>query len=143
MASSELEKSQSVWLSTTVGEKVVILLERCSDDQLISILEDVGRHFTHFYQLTFTSAVTRESTLMNLRQLYREALQGLAERFYLEEGGIISTGLIDQEPFRIDELQFNHEELLVFIRSGNKGETEHYLTHYFSYIAEKSMTLAL
>ncbi|MGN7309721.1 response regulator transcription factor [Alkalicoccobacillus gibsonii] len=143
MATSEIEKTQSVWLSTTVGEKVVILLESCSDDQLISILEDVGHHFTHFYQLTFTSAVTRESTLMELRQLYREALQGLAERFYLEEGGIISTGLIDRQPFRIDELQFNHEELLVFIRSGNMVETNHYLNHYFSYITEKKYDVGI
>ena len=80
---------------------------------------------------------------MELRQLYREALQGLAERFYLEEGGIISTGLIDRQPFRIDELQFNHEELLVFIRSGNKVETNHYLNHYFSYITEKKYDVGI
>ncbi|MCM2675361.1 response regulator [Alkalicoccobacillus plakortidis] len=143
IATSELKRTQSVLLSTTIGEKVVILIESCPDQELISILKEVKQHFYYFYQLSFTSAVSSENTVIHLRQLYREALQGLAERFYLEEGGIISTGLIDKQPFRFDELQFNHEELLVFIRSGNQNEVNQYLNHYFSYVTEKKYDVSI
>ncbi|TSB48124.1 response regulator [Alkalicoccobacillus porphyridii] len=143
MATYELQQVQTVLLSTTIGEKVVILIESCPDQQLISTLKEVKQHFNYFYQLSFTSAISSENNVTHLRQLFREALQSLAQRFYIGEGGIISTGSLDQQPFRFDELQFNHEELLVFIRSGNKSEVQSYLDHYFSYVAEKKYDVSI
>lgn len=143
IVTSELNKTQSVLLSTTIGEKVVILLESCPDTELISILKEIKQDFYYFYQLNFTSSISSENNVYNLRLLYREALQGLSQRFYVGEGGIISIGAINSQPFRFDELQFNHEELLLFIRSGNQHEVTQYLDQFFSHIAEKKYEVSI
>ncbi|MDQ0208196.1 response regulator [Alkalicoccobacillus murimartini] len=143
IVTEKMEQTQTILLSTTIGEKVVLVIESESDQVLIKTLKEVKEDFLYFYQLTFTSAISSEENVTQLRRMYREALQGLAQRFYVGSGGIISTGEIAEQGFRFDELQFNHEDLLMYLRSGNLEETKEYLDEYFAYVSRMKYDVSI
>ncbi|WP_169891061.1 response regulator [Litchfieldia alkalitelluris] len=126
----EMEKDHPVLL-TTIGEKVVILSKSISLEQLILTFTNVKESFMRIYEMTFTTAVSHTGTIDKLKSLYKEALNCLAQRFYLSEGSLITADDITYDEAELETFQIDHEDLILSIKSGNVQEVQAYLEQFF------------
>ncbi|MDQ0300189.1 two-component system response regulator YesN [Salibacterium salarium] len=127
----QLADSQNILLSTIISERIVLLVENSEVEEVIEQVKIVKKEWKSLTGDSFTTAVSGKSDLANLHLLYQEILEGLTYRFYLGRGGIVTSEDIQNEDNRPKGFSFDHENLLLAIRSGNKKETAAYLEHFF------------
>ncbi|MBD8071144.1 response regulator transcription factor [Bacillus sp. PS06] len=126
----EMGKEHPVLL-TTIGEKVVMMSKCTSLEQLFLTFSHVKESFHQIYHLTFTTAVSHTGTIDKLKSLYKEALNCLAQRFYLSEGSVITSDDITHDESEYETFQLDHEELIFSIKSGNVKQVQDYLEKFF------------
>lgn len=134
IATEAIKTKQRISLSTTIGKRVVILLENGRFQELMAELKKTREVFGHYYQLGITISVSNAGGIEQLRQLYSETLECLTHRFYLDEGSIITMSDINHSESTYEDLQFDHENLILAMRSGNLEEVKHYLNEFFTII---------
>ncbi len=130
-------------LETTVGDKFVILVEMVSLEDVISRLEKAKESFSSFYPMDYTVAVSDNGSISQLRQLYNETLNGLTQRFYVAEGSIITMQDMKKDKTRVEELQYDHEDLIYAVRSGNTNMVLRYLNDFFEEVWQEKYEVSL
>ncbi|QTM99154.1 response regulator [Sediminibacillus dalangtanensis] len=144
MVTERMGEQQSVPMSTTIGERIVLLLEDMPVTELSEYLKEMKKTYKSFYQKTFTTAISNAGTINELRMLYNEAINCLTQRFYLADGSIITVQDIGEaDDARFKELQYDHEDLLLAVRSGNTEAMRHYLSDFFDDIHHRKLEVGL
>ncbi|KIL52135.1 hypothetical protein KP78_05050 [Jeotgalibacillus soli] len=126
-----MEEYNKLYLSTTIGERIVLLIEDVPDKELIEKLEDIRKSFEGYYASETTTAVSNSGTIDHLRILYNETLECLTHRFYLGAGSIITTSDINSCEVSSENFQFDHENLIMAVRGGNYNDVKQYLNEFF------------
>lgn len=120
-------------LSSSVGERVILLLEAEGEaDELYEQITRIRNTFIDFYKIDLTAAVSEAGHISRARNLYRETLEYLNHRFYLEEGGLITRSDIhDQCRPELEEVSLEDEQLLIEMKSGHWEEAESLIDRSF------------
>ncbi|WP_053219949.1 response regulator transcription factor [Virgibacillus senegalensis] len=144
MVTGQLGEVQSVLMSTTIGERIVLMLEDISVEELSHHLKEIKKSYTSFYQKTFTTAISNPGSISELRMLYNEAINCLTQRFYLADGSIITVQDVGNPGgARFKDLQYDHEDLLLAVRSGNAEAMRRYLSDFFEDIHSRKLEARL
>ena len=117
-------------LGTTIGDHALVLIEDAlPPEELIAKLEQIRVIFQGYYKLDATIALSEPDRITRARSLYRETLRSLNYRFYLGEGGVITSNDTG-EPERdgMDAFAFETERLTMPVQSGRREEAEQALS---------------
>lgn len=131
-----------LYLSTTIGNKVVLLVKNCSTLQLSKQIKQIQRLFHEYYRLSFTIAISHPGKMKDVHQLYREANNCLTKRFYLGAGSVITTDDMKIYDKHLDK-QFNYEDFIFSLRSGDVAAVRAFINHFFQHIKKENMDIAL
>ncbi|GGC84021.1 hypothetical protein GCM10007216_13320 [Thalassobacillus devorans] len=137
MVTEKLAENHFIPLETTIGDKIIILAEVSSFADLNAELKEVQQTFEDFFKITFTAAISNPGSISKLRELYNETLNCLTQRFYISGGSIITVQDFIQNKSNFEEMQYDHENLIFAIRSGNDDEVQQYLDDFFREVREK------
>ncbi|WP_319005497.1 response regulator transcription factor [Metabacillus litoralis] len=133
--------SQSI-LSTSIGEYVLFLVNKCEFTNLQTKIEQLRDHFYDIYEMDMTVAISEVDCITQVRRLYLEALECLNHRFYLGEGSIITKSDIYQED-QINGYEYDGQSLCLFIKSGNLEKVESELTCFFHDLTQSRLSISL
>jgi two-component system response regulator YesN len=131
IATEILDSGCGIVLSTTIGDRAVILIENQFQEALVEKLKEVQQVFFNYYHLEITVAVSNSGKIDKLRVLYKGSLEILTHRFYLGEGSIITHLDIASTARQQENVEFNHEDLVLGMQSGNVERVEHYMKQFF------------
>lgn len=131
---------QEVLLSATIGSSLLILLEDKGDTaqsspqlQRISELREV---FYKFYKMDVTIAVSDADLMIHSRRLYRQTLECLNHRFYLEEGGLITgSDIPGDELSGGHDLELDEDQICLLIKAGDKSNVELEIERLFNLLS--------
>ncbi|WP_199613892.1 response regulator [Paenibacillus alkalitolerans] len=132
-----------VLLSTTIGERVVILIENPRMDNLSHQLKQIKKVYKNYYGLEVTIAVSDSGKISNLRKLYKQTLECLTHRFYLGEGSIIDHQDIRTPGEHPEDVQFDHEELAISLRGGSIDKSQEYIARFFARLKREKFDIGL
>ncbi|WP_027094186.1 response regulator [Cohnella thermotolerans] len=132
-------------LGTTIGDHVLILIEDPGEpDALHERLGRIRSTFIQYYKMDVTIALSSPGDIVQARALYQETLQCLNYRFYLDEGGIITSKdtfqAADPAP---DALDFDVDKLAMPVRSGHLREAEQALEELFASLKRAKLDIAM
>ncbi|MBB3111696.1 two-component system response regulator YesN [Paenibacillus phyllosphaerae] len=114
------DAGQHVLLNTTIGDRLVLLVEDGELARWLTLLERVKQVYGQYFRLDLTIAVSHPGSITQLRYLYRETLACLSHRFYLGEGSIItSEDILHPVEGLPMELEVDAEAFAIAVRSGN------------------------
>ncbi|QAS52179.1 response regulator transcription factor [Halobacillus litoralis] len=130
-------------LETTIGDKIVILVELPSREVIIDKVKGAKQSFHSFYPMDYTVAISDLGSISQLRHLYNETLHCLTQRFYVSGGSIITPQDIKKDRSSMEELQYDHEDLIFAIRSGNQEVVQQYLDDFFSEVWKEKYAVSL
>ncbi|WLR48068.1 response regulator [Halobacillus litoralis] len=130
-------------LETTVGDKIVILVEWKSRDKIIERIKAAKQSFSDFYPKEYTVAISDLGSISQLRQLYNDTLYCLTQRFYVSGGSIITMQDIKKDHTGMEELQYDHENLIFAIRSGNESLVQQNLEEFFMEVWQEKYEVSL
>ncbi|MCF6408433.1 response regulator transcription factor [Pseudalkalibacillus salsuginis] len=133
MITNNISENRMIPLSTTIGEKIVILTEDRPTVELVAKLKQTSSTFKEIFGKSNTAAISNPGPIIRLRTMYNEALNCLTQRFYLTEGSIITANDIENID-ATNELQYDHEDVIFMIRSGNLKKVQKYLDDFFKNI---------
>lgn len=136
MIVTEMKQRGTVPFESTVGDRVVILSDIIQIEKIMKILKRVQQLFSHVYQLTFTAAISSQGYMKDIRTLYKEALKGLSNSFYLGAGSIITNIGIETSNHQELNFQYDHDELILSIRSGDQHVANQYIHEFFEYMKQ-------
>ncbi|MFB5660192.1 response regulator [Alteribacillus sp. HJP-4] len=132
LVTKQLENEQRILLSTIISERIVLLVEESPPESLLEQVKQVQETWETYYKSTFTTSISTTNSITELRPLYQEILDGLAHQFYLGSGGIITADDINAgETAPHKAFSFDHEELILAIRSGNEKNVRLILDQFF------------
>ncbi|MBM7573396.1 response regulator [Aquibacillus albus] len=123
-------------LSTILSDRIVILIESSKNLKQIEILKTIQEKCKASNRLSFTAAISSLGRIEDLHKLYNETLHYLNKIFYLGSGKIITPDDFYSEEDQASDLQFDHEELLFYVRSGNMEEVRRYLDEFFDKVKD-------
>ncbi|SFJ50313.1 two-component system, response regulator YesN [Halobacillus dabanensis] len=129
-------------LETTIGDKIVILIELDSREFIIEKVKGAKQSFHSYYPIDYTVAISNLGSINQLRNLYNETLDCLTQRFYVPGGSIITPQDINHQS-SMEELQYDHEDLIYAIRSGNKEVVQQYLDDFFNEVWQEKYAVNL
>ncbi|WP_082234936.1 response regulator [Halobacillus massiliensis] len=132
-----------ITLETTIGDRVVILIERSLQREMVSCLQQVKEHFFNYYNLECSAAISEAGSIQRLRQLYKEALDCLTQQFYVEGGSIVTVQELKKPSNPVEELQYDHQDLLFAVRSGDSKTALEYLEDFFEEIKQEKYEAGL
>ncbi|WP_173917217.1 response regulator [Halobacillus sp. Marseille-Q1614] len=124
-------------LETTIGDKIVILIENTSLSDLVSNLQEIKETFFNYYEHEFSAAISDIGNTQQLRQLYKGALHCLTQQFYVAGGSIITVQDVKKQSSPTEELQYDHEDLIFAMRSGDTKTVLNYLNDFFEEIKQE------
>jgi len=133
-------------LGTTIGSHVLLLIEAPADlHALQRQVERIRRNFRTYYKTDATIGLSEEGRIANVRSLYQSTLQLLNYRFYLDEGGLITSidaaGENDCPP-PSGRFAFDEERLSLPIRSGHVEDAERALADFLAGLREAQLDIA-
>ncbi|MBB6731191.1 response regulator [Cohnella zeiphila] len=130
-------------LGTTVGGHVLIIVPDPGDlPDLHLRIRDIRCTFRDYYKLNATIALSEAGGMTDVRALYRQTLQCLNYRFYLNEGGLITLKDTEEaaaggaEAFIYDE-----ESLIGPVRSGHREQAEQALARFIDGLRQASISI--
>jgi len=133
-------------LSTTIGSHVLLLIESPADQQALQRqVEHIRRTFQSYYKTDATIGLSEEGRIANVRSLYQSTLQLLNYRFYLDEGGLITSGDAaggSDSPPPSDRFAFDEDRLSLPIRSGHVEDAERALADFVAGLKEAQLDIA-
>ncbi|MEK4064512.1 MULTISPECIES: response regulator [Paenibacillus] len=129
-----------VLLSTTIGNHLLILVEQPEDgsDQpgLLERISEVKEIFNTFYKIYPTIAVSDQGQMNHSRSLYRQTLQCMNHRFYLEEGSLITGSDIPEDELSgRNEIDLQEEQICLLIKAGDRHAVESELDRLFGVLS--------
>jgi two-component system, response regulator YesN len=111
----------SPFLSTSIGEHVVFLInDQIDDEKLHQQIDKLRAQVQQYFNWEVTVAISGGDTIQNARRLYHEALECLEHRFYLGIGCIITRkDLLPATNNRPNEFVMDEQQLCLKIKSGH------------------------
>jgi two-component system, response regulator YesN len=137
----ELLGKPPLLLSTTIGERVLLLIEdRQEEKGLFGSLKTVRTVYRQFYKNDVTIALSGVGDITEARSMYRETLECLNHRFYLGEGGLITRRDTGTWPKGDGELfQYDEEKLCLLVKSGRVEDVMEELDSLFGALVAARM----
>ncbi|MCE3200556.1 response regulator [Paenibacillus sonchi] len=131
-----------VLLSTTIGSQLLILLEQPeeADNQrdLLERIAEVKEIFFNFYNIHVTIAVSDKGRMIHSRSLYRQTLQCMNHRFYLEEGSLITGSDIPADELSVQsEIDLGEEQICLLVKAGDQAAVQNELERLFGVLADQ------
>jgi two-component system response regulator YesN len=123
-----------VHLSTTIGEKAVLLIEDQLLEVLLAKIEEAKGLFSEYYHMKFTTTISNPAKIEQIQRLYKEANDCLTQRFYLGNGSIITMNDLRKYQTNFENIQFDHGKITFALRSGNQQQVQYYLDEFFDEI---------
>lgn len=139
----EVVNKEIVYLSTTIGNKVIILLEDQPLSILIEKIKEVQNIFYDYYEMKFTTTVSSPGQLKDIQTLYTEANDCLTQRFYLGNGSIITSDDINKYKSNFTDKQFDVEDIIFSIKSGNVKQVTFSLNEFFQQIKRAKLEVSI
>ncbi|MBO0992294.1 response regulator [Bacillus sp. SD088] len=134
MILTEMKKDRSVVLDTLIDERIVILARDNNVDYFIETIKRVQKMFYQTFQLSFLVAISGSGNQHEIRNLYEEALENLSERFYLDNGSIITKKRWNSQGTNESSGHYNHQHLIHVIRNGDLKGIHKYLENFFAHL---------
>lgn len=135
----DLLGKDTLLLSTTLGDHVLMLVEGVSDsEELLAALDQVKTTFYGYYKRDSTIAMSEPGDIATVRLMYRETLECLSQRFYLGEGSLITKADLQAETCGVAssaELSYDEDRLRLLIRSGIWADVQAELQEFFERLA--------
>lgn len=136
---------QATLLSTTIGDHALLLVEDPEEpESLQERLGEIRQTFMQYYKMDVTIALSSPGDIVRARALYQETLQCLNYRFYLGEGGIITskdTFSSDRTP--TEALELDEERIVMPVRSGHLEEAEEGLNEWFAALKQAQLEIGI
>ncbi|XEC96097.1 response regulator [Paenibacillus tarimensis] len=131
-------------LSTTIGQRVLLLVRDYEEEErLFGQIETIRSTFDRFYSIDVsdvTIALSGSGDITEARRMYRETLECLNDRFYLEEGGLITKQDIEARTGPFGESYFyDDEKLCMLIKSGRVEDVMKEIDEMFDTLAAVRM----
>ncbi|MEC0166918.1 response regulator transcription factor [Paenibacillus graminis] len=131
-----------VLLSTTIGSQLLILLEQTEDAgnqcDLLERIAGVKETFYNFYKIHATIAVSDKGRMIQSRSLYRQTLQCMNHRFYLEEGSLITGSDIPADELSVrHEMDLGEEQICLLIKAGDQSSVKKELERLFNELRDQ------
>ncbi len=120
-----------VFLSTTIGEELLLLIKDLAMEELLALVETVKETFCNNYGRDMTVAISESGEWKTTPLLYREAREYLKHRFYLGEGSIITEKDISFGQMKETNLIFDFEQFGYLVKSGNTEEVQARMEEFF------------
>ncbi|KAF9121839.1 hypothetical protein BGX30_002346, partial [Mortierella sp. GBA39] len=135
---------QTALMSTTLGDHALILISDPEDQELLhSRLQDIRRTFRLYYKMNVTVAVSDPGPITSARKMYRETLQCLNYRFYLDESGIITRKDTFVPDGGVSEFAFDEERLMLPVRSGDREEASLALSEFIAELKRAQLSIEM
>ncbi|TVY08623.1 response regulator [Paenibacillus cremeus] len=130
-------------LSATVGENVLIVAEDAEESTLVERIDQIRTTFMRYYRIDLTIAMSEADEFLRARHLYKQTLECLNHRFYLEEGGLITVQdlAVTESHEEAEEFQFDHENMLLQIKAGDHEEACLDIDRFFERMADLRLDL--
>lgn len=135
----ELSKDIVVYLATTIGEKVVILLEDRPLEKLLMKIKDVKSLYKDYYHRTFTTTISNSAKISYVQSLYQEANSCLTQRFYLGNGSVITMNDLQQYKTNFKNIHFDYDKIIFSIKSGDQKQVQDGIDEFFEKIKEEQL----
>lgn len=125
-------------LSCMAGETILFLIEdNGSYSILLSQIEKIKKTFYQYYQIDTTVAISDTGKISTANKLYSEALDCLAYRFYLGEGGVITKkDIAYQSPTEELEFYYDDQTFCRFVKSGSWSDVNSEIETFFNRLIE-------
>jgi two-component system response regulator YesN len=124
-------------LSCTVGETVLFLIEEGSDSlPLHSQVEKIKQTFHQYYQIDSTIAISEAEKICHANKLYKEALDCLSYRFYLEEGGVITAKDISFQNDLEAEFHYDDQNFCRLVKTGSWEDVRKEIHTFFHHLID-------
>lgn len=120
-----------VFLSTTIGEELLLLIKDMELEDLLLLVEAVKQTFYEYYGRDMTLVISERGELKTTPLLYRQAREFLKHRFYLGEGSIITKKDIDFGQNKESNLIFDFEQFGFLVKSGNTEQVKVGIGEFF------------
>lgn len=132
-------KDMIVHLSTTIGDRIVILLEDQLLEALLTKIKEVKDLFNQYYHMKFTTTISNPASIEYVQRMYKETNNCLTLRFYLGNGSIITMN--DLQKYRTDlkNIQFDYENIIFSLKSGNEEQVQYYIDEFFDIIERANL----
>ncbi|GIO90882.1 MULTISPECIES: response regulator [Paenibacillus] len=130
-------------LSTTIGPHVLVLIEERPGLQLHDRIQDIRCTFKQYYKLDVTVAISDPGPVTLARKLYRDTLQCLNYRFYLDESGIITTNDTLQSEDDSGAFSFDEQRLCMPVRSGHHQEARQALNEFIHELKRAQLSIEM
>ncbi|NLW56927.1 MAG: response regulator transcription factor [Firmicutes bacterium] len=127
----EILGEELVFLSTTIGEELLLLIKDLEMEELLTLVESVKQTFYEYYGRDMTIAISESGEWKTTPLLYREAREYLKHRFYLGEGSIITEKDISFGQMKETNLIFDFEQFGYLVKSGNTEEVQARMEEFF------------
>ncbi len=123
---------KTAYLSTTIGEHVLVLLGEIGLENILSLAREIKRSFSEYYERDLTIAVSEAGEIGNLQGLFREVRDFLQYRFYLGEGSIITKKDLAEDPGAEPGFVYDFDQVGVLVRSGDLAGLEREVDEFFA-----------
>lgn len=143
IANELIGEIKRVLLSTSIADRVALLMENIPDEMLNGPLKRLKQVYKNYYGKSLTIAISEAGEIGQLRQLYKQCQECLTHRFYVGEGSVISHKDIKIENDDLEDFSFDHENLILAIRSGNVPAVEEYIQQFFARLRQKKIRIDL
>lgn len=135
----EISTDMVIHLATTIGEKVVILLEDQPLEKLLTKIKSVKKTYKDYYHRTFTTAISNSAKISRVQGLYQEANSCLTQRFYLGNGSVITMSDLQQYKTDFKDIQFDYDNIIFSIKSGDQKQVQDGIDEFFEKIKEEQL----
>ncbi|OMD87621.1 MULTISPECIES: response regulator [Paenibacillus] len=137
---------QETLLSATIGGHLLILLEdegnTVQNSPLLKRIAEVREVFCKFYKMDVTIAISDADLMIHSRRLYRQTLQCLNHRFYLEAGGLITGSDIPSDELSgRNDIELDEEHICLLIKAGDQNTVELELERLFNLLADERLDI--
>lgn len=135
---------QATLLSTTLGDHALLLISDTEDPEYLhSRLQEIRSTFRLYYKMDVTIAISDPGPITKARKLYRETLQCLNYRFYLDESGIITRKDTFVPDGGSSEFSWDEEPLTLSVRSGHHEEAKLALSGFITELKRAQLSIEM
>lgn len=133
-------------LSTTIGGNLLILLndegDTAQNNPQLKRISEVRDVFNRFYKMDVTIAISDADLMSHSRRLYRQTLQCLKHRFYLDEGGMITgSDIPSDELSEKNDIELDEDQICLLIKAGDQSTVELELDRLFQLLADQRVDI--
>ena len=121
---------RTAYLSTTIGENVLVLLGEIGLEAILSLTRKIKHSFSAYYERDLTIAISEAGEIGDLQVLFKEVRDFLKYRFYLGEGSIITKKDVTEDSG--PGFVYDFDQIGVLVKSGDLEGLEREMEECFA-----------